>query len=185
MSICYEDISIRPVQQDDLEKIRRLRNDETTFKNLTDARMISPAMQRAWFEALGTARDRAYFAVLKIDRDFTHPVFTEGALIGIIRTTEIDTVNRSVCVGADVAPEWRGRGYGTKIYKAFLRYLFQDLGYHRVWLLVLETNAVARKLYENVGFRVEGIQRRAIWRDGAWRDYVSMSILSDEFKAAV
>jgi RimJ/RimL family protein N-acetyltransferase len=182
--IFYEDIGIRPIQEGDLEAVRRIRNDETTFRNLTDARMITPAMQRAWFDAIGTAKDRAYFVVVKVERDGVHPIMTEGAVVGMVRTTEIDTANRSVCVGADVAPEWRGKGYGTKIYRAFLRYLFRTLGFNRAWLLVIETNAVARKLYENVGFKVEGVQRQAIWRDGRWQDYVSMSLLKDEYRAS-
>jgi diamine N-acetyltransferase len=102
----------------------------------------------------------------------------------MIRTGERDCINRSIQIGADVAPEWRGKGYGTKIYRAFLRYLFEAQAFHRVHLLVLETNTIARRLYESVGFTVEGLQREAIWRDGKWRGYISMSILEDEYRAA-
>jgi RimJ/RimL family protein N-acetyltransferase len=183
--IIFEDVGIRPIERKDLESIRRIRNDESTFMQLTDARLITPAGQQAWFDALGTAKDRAFFAVVKLERDPDHPIMSEGSLIGMIRTSEIDVTNRSICVGADVAPEWRGKGYGTKIYRALLKYLFSDLAYHRIFLLVLETNAVGRRLYENMGFKVEGVQRKAIWRDGCWRDYVSMSLLDDEYRAGV
>jgi RimJ/RimL family protein N-acetyltransferase len=182
--LIYQDIGIRPVEHGDIEAIRRLRNDETTFMQLTDARLITPAMQEAWYESLGTDQSRGFYTVVKIDRDLTLPVLSEAEFIGMIRTSEIDRTNRSICIGADVAPAMRGRGYGTKIYKAFLKYLFEAQAFHRVWLLVLETNTIGRRLYENVGFRVEGVQRAAIWRDGAWRDYVSMSLLDDEYRAA-
>ena len=183
MGIVYEDILLRPVERRDIESIRLLRNDESTFMQLTDASLITPAQQDAWFEALGTAKDRAFFTVVQVERDGNFPVMSEGTFVGIVRLSAIDKTNRSICIGADVAPAMRGRGYGTKIYKALLRYLIEDLNFNRCWLLVLETNAVARRLYENIGFTVEGVQRAAIWRDGAWRDYVLMSILADEYRA--
>lgn len=177
-------LGIRPIEHRDLEAIRLLRNDDSTFSQLTFAEMITPAQQEAWFDALGTAKDRAYFTVVTVKHDPDHPILSEGEFVGMIRTTEIDRINRSICIGADVAPSMRGRGYGTRIYQALLRYLFEDLNFHRVYLLVLETNKVARHLYENVGFVPEGAQRSAIWRDGAWRDYVLMSILETEYRRA-
>jgi diamine N-acetyltransferase len=185
MGVIYEDIMIRPIERRDIESIRNIRNDETTFMQLTDAQLITPAQQQAWFDALGTAKDRAFFSVVKLDQEPDLPIISESDFIGFVRSYGIDQTNRSIGIGADVAPEWRGRGYGTKIYRAFLRYLFNDLAFHRVWLLVLETNVDAQRLYERVGFKVEGVQRKAIWRDGKWRDYVSMSILGDEYRAGV
>jgi RimJ/RimL family protein N-acetyltransferase len=177
-------IGIRPVEARDLESIRLLRNDDSTFSQLTFAEMITPAQQEAWFDALGTARDRAYFTVVTVKHDPDHPILSEGEFIGMIRTTEIDRINRSICIGADVIPAMRGRGYGTKIYKALLKYLFDDLAFHKCFLMVIETNLVARRLYEGVGFRYDGIHRQAIWRDGAWRDYLILSILEDEYRAS-
>lgn len=177
----YEDIAFRPVEERDIEAIRRLRNEHSTFSQLTDARMIAPDEQKRWYDGLAGKVDRAFFSVVKVDRDASHPVLTEGRLIGLIRCSEIDSVNRSICVGADVAPDLRGQGYGTKIFRALLRYLFHDLGFHRIWLLVLETNEIARRLYQNVGFLMEGRKRESIWRDGRWVDYISMSILAPEY----
>lgn len=180
--IIHEDIGIRPVERRDIEALRHIRNDQTTAKQLTDAQLISPAAQQAWFEGLATARDRAFYTVVKLDRDAALPIVSEADVIGLVRTSDIDKTNRSICMGADVALAWRGKGYGTQIYRAFMRYLFNDLAYHRVWLLVLDTNTVGQRLYTNVGFRVEGVHRKAIWRDGAWHDYVVMGILDDEYR---
>ena len=177
-------LGIRPIEHRDLEAIRLLRNDDSTFSQLTFAEMITPAQQEAWFDALGTAKDRAYFTVVTVKHDPDHPILSEGEFVGMIRTTEIDRINRSICIGADVAPAMRGQGYGTRIYQALLKYLFDDLAFHKCWLMVLESNAVARRLYESIGFQYDGIHREAIWRGGAWRDYVLMSILETEYRRA-
>jgi RimJ/RimL family protein N-acetyltransferase len=102
--------------------------------------------------------------------------------IGLVRMDEHDAMNASIRVGADVVSGLRGRGYGRKIYEAIKKYCFHYLNVHRVWLLVLETNKHARRLYKKQGFRVEGKQRKAIFRDGEYLDYVMMSILEDEYR---
>jgi len=102
--------------------------------------------------------------------------------VGLVRMDEMDKMNASIRVGADVAVKLRGLGYGKKIYEAIKRYCFDYLNVHRVWLLVLETNEVALKLYRKQGFKVEGKQRQAIFRDGKYLDYLMMSILEEEYR---
>ncbi len=154
----------RPVEARDLERIRRLRNDQSTWAYLTDGTQISPAMQEKWFANISEALDRCYLTVTKINKDF--PIIHEGNFLGIIRMDCIDVTNRSVRIGADVVPQERGKGYGTKIYKMLLKYCFDCLNYHRLWLCVLDTNKIAIKLYSNVGFFIEGVMKEAVFRDG-------------------
>jgi RimJ/RimL family protein N-acetyltransferase len=53
---------------------------------------------------------------------------------------------------------------------------------NRLWLLVLENNKVALSLYRKAGFVEEGRQRKAIFRDGRYLDYLMMSILRSEYE---
>lgn len=176
-------ILFRPVEEQDLEAIRALRNDPSTWEQLTSIGHISSEAQRAWFAGIQRDPSRAYFAVFVEKRDEHYPVYYEGDFIGIIRMDEIDRNNRSVRIGADVVPALRGQGYGTRIYKAILNYCFNMAGVHRCWLLVLDTNEIGKKLYFNAGFKLEGKHRDAIWRNGRFIDYLAMSILEDEYRA--
>lgn len=176
----HNDLGFRPVEKKDLELLRQLRNDPSTWIYLSDVTQISPEMQERWFEGLTKAKDKAYFAVFKEQRSF--PVSFEGDFLGMIRTDELDHNNRSIRVGCDIVPAERGKGYGTKTFEAILKFCFDHMGMHRVWLLTLEDNAVAIKLYKKVGFQEEGRNRQAMWRNGKWRDYIVMSILEDEYK---
>ena len=91
------------------------------------------------------------------------------------RATDID-----VLIGA---PGCRDRGYGTDAIIAFLGFLFDAVGLHRVWLGTYDYNARARRVYEKAGFVQEGVMREADLVDGRWVDSVIFGILEDEFRA--
>jgi diamine N-acetyltransferase len=177
-----EGIVCRPIEEGDLEKVRILRNDPSTWMQLTNIGHISSEDQRTWFVGLKGDPTRQYFVVFQEKADEHYPVHVEGEFVGIIRMDEIDRINRSARVGADVVPAMRGQGYGTRIYQALLRYCFDLLGLHRVWLLVLDSNDVGLKLYFHSGFILEGKHRDAIFRNGKFHDYLLMSILEKEYR---
>ncbi len=168
----HDNLGLRVVEEPDLEAIRSLRNDPSTWVHLTDPHLITCDAQRRWFDGLAGRPDRIYFTVF----DETHP------FIGIVRMDEYDPTNRSIRVGADVVPLLRNRGYGRKIFSAIKKYCFDILNLHRIWLAVLENNGHALRLYQKQGFQVEGRYRGAIFRDGRYLDYVLMSLLEKEYR---
>jgi len=169
----YGKIAMRPVEAGDLEEMRRLRNDQSTWQYLSDATLISNEMQLRWFDNNSRSLDDRYYAI-------TLPL-EDNRFIGIIRTDEIDYKNRSIRIGLDIVPGERGKGYGTLGFQMMLRYFFDYHSFHRLWLCVLENNEIAKRLYKNAGFTEEGRLRQAIWRDG-WRDYIIMGVLEDEYR---
>lgn len=168
----YNGLNMRPAEARDLEAMRELRNDPSTWPTLGSIDHISEEGQRVWFERLCADKTRAYFVVHEDD-----------VFVGTIRMDEIDRINRSVRVGADVVPSKRGQGYGTRIYTLILKWCFDYWNCHRVWLLVMDTNRAGKHLYEKSGFRLEGTQREAILRNGAYVDYHVMGILETEYRS--
>lgn len=178
----HDGLGFRPVEERDLEQIRKLRNDPTTWIYLTDITQINERQQQRWFDSLlDSGRQRMYFTIVSEEKEF--PISTEGDFLGIIRFDSVDVNNRNVRVGADIVPEKRGRGIGTRAYGAILKFCFDHWNMHRIWLCVLEDNEIAKKLYKNVGFSEEGRLRQAVFRDGCWKDYIVMSILDEEYRA--
>ena len=157
-------ISMRPIELSDLEMLREHRNDPDTWTNLTDCRCITYNQQINWYNNL---RDLYFIAT------------SDTTDIGLIRIDEVDYINRSSRVGCDVFKGYRGLGYGSRIFELVVDYCFNQLNMHRLWLLVLSQNKIAKHIYEKHGFEVEGVQRQAIFRNGKYVDYIMMSRIND------
>lgn len=168
----HSGLTLRCVEEKDIENIRCLRNDPSTWMHLTDPIPVTAEMQKSWFAAMSRSSDRMFWVIEDAARKF----------IGMVRMDQYDRLHRSIRVGADIVPELRGKGYGGKTYGAIKAYCFDVLNLHRVWLCVLANNGTAHRLYERQGFREEGRLRDAIFRDGRYNDYVVMSILEEEYR---
>jgi RimJ/RimL family protein N-acetyltransferase len=78
--------------------------------------------------------------------------------------------------------DW-GRGYGTDASKVTIRYGFQELNLHRIWLDVFGYNDRAQDLYRRLGFTEEGRLREHMARDGRRHDVILMGLLRPEWEA--
>ena len=88
----------------------------------------------------------------------------------------------NIYIGADIAPEYTGKGLGYLSYQSFLPYLFDEYGLNKVSLEVLSTNERAIHLYEKIGFVREGVKRQDVVKKGLYVDSIIMSILRSELK---
>ena len=74
------------------------------------------------------------------------------------------------------------QGVGKKLLIEVADRAFGEHAAHRLFLDVFVTNDRARHVYENFGFRQEGIMRDVIYRDGAYHSLVLMSLLETEYR---
>jgi RimJ/RimL family protein N-acetyltransferase len=74
----------------------------------------------------------------------------------------------------------RGRGFAQESVKLLVEYLFAGYPVERVTAFTDEENRAAQRVMESVGFRREGVLRRATFRDGLWRDIAVYGILRHE-----
>ncbi|OGD86898.1 hypothetical protein A2164_01015 [Candidatus Curtissbacteria bacterium RBG_13_35_7] len=162
--------SLRPIEEKDLEWIRKLRNDESTWSQLGTFKFIYEVTQKNWFKDLKKRDDSEYLVFCNSKSN-----------LGLVRLTEIDRGNRSMCVGGDIILEKRGKGLSKIMYRLIFKVGFDLLGMNRLWLNVLETNKKAIYIYKKNGFRGEGILREAIYRNGKFYNYFLMSILAKEY----
>jgi ribosomal protein S18 acetylase RimI-like enzyme len=141
-------LAVVPVRDVTIEALADL--DRRAFEGTTDELLIGsqPAEYRRILEALlggemGRFLDEASTALYRPD---------PPALLGAILTCE-RSARRAVFLDFMVDPAARGRGYGRFLLRWGFRAL-RALGHERVGLWVTGTNAAARRLYDDVGFRV-------------------------------
>ena len=198
-------LRIRPAEPSDAPLLARLRNDPETLLYLHDANQYSAAHTARWLADL-PHHSRRYVVWEEADAKALEsgaapPVGAPSAtprrrdagteiaeaaetFVGLVRVDRSDWVNRNCMVGLDVAPAFRGRGYAVRVYEWLLEYLFAHLNMHMVYLEVLESNVRARRLYERLGFRVEGALREKVFRHGRYEHSILMSLLASEYAAA-
>jgi len=108
-------------------------------------------------------------------------------VVGHIELDDIDLRNKSgrLCRVLVGRPSFRGKGIGAQMIRKLLEVGFNQLGLHRIDLVVFDFNRAAIQCYERVGFVKEG-QLRDARRIGAeyWSLY-QMSILEQEWRPAV
>ncbi len=165
-------IVLKILEKRHLRQLRFLRNQPQTNYYLTSIVPISEAKQQVWFKKISLDETKMYFAIEDYHKKF----------LGIVRCDEWDKINRSIRVGIDIVPELRRQGIATEAYELLFKYLFRDLGIHRVWLLVADFNQPAYALYQKLGFKLEGKQREALYRDNKFHHYLMMSLLKSEYE---
>jgi hypothetical protein len=80
----------------------------------------------------------------------------DGPLVGDCALAPQAHEARTVEIGFTIAPEHQGRGYAREAVSLLLRYLFGQLGKHRVTASCDSRNAPSVRVLETVGMRREG-----------------------------
>jgi ribosomal-protein-alanine N-acetyltransferase len=105
-----------------------------------------------------------------------------GLHIGNIKLSEINPTHStaifSILIGDKSA--W-GNGYGNEASEAMVEYAFQKLQIRKLSLGVVKDHATAVRLYEKLGFVVEGVFVKHCFHDGDFRDALYMSLFRDKW----
>jgi RimJ/RimL family protein N-acetyltransferase len=141
------------------------------------ARMVSEKQLKAWLEKRyedGVKPDGYFFSVRTL---------AEDKLIGFFGLW-LNLVHNDAWIGIGIGErEFWGKGYGTDMLKLALQYAFTELNVYRLSLGLMDYNPRALRVYEKVGFRLEGRTRGDVHRAGKCNDSLWMSILREEWLA--
>lgn len=105
-----------------------------------------------------------------------------GRAAGIVMYEDSEDPDiRYAAVDITLLTPWIGRGLGRDALVTLARYLFGDLGHHRLTIDPSVANKRAIRAYESVGFRPVGVMRRyERGADGEWHDGLLMDLLAEE-----
>ena len=166
-----ERVTLRAIEREDLPNYVRWLNDPRVLRYFGRLVPLSLAQEEKWYEGMLQDRTVRSFAI-----EF------EGRHIGGCGFRDIDKHHRCAEVGLFIGiPELWSQGLGRDALATLLRFGFEEMNLHRIYLRVFAENERAVHLYESLGFQHEGRWRQAEFRHGRYHDILWLSILEDEW----
>jgi RimJ/RimL family protein N-acetyltransferase len=164
-----DEVELRPVAEDDLAAIERLRTDpelagEFLWQGWHDPRRY----RRRWEDTRMLGEDIGNLAVVR-----------GGRLLGIVSYRRVPASAGLWCwsIGISLLPDARGQGAGARAQRLLAEYLFAHTLAHRIQAETDVDNVAEQRALEKAGFTREGVMRGVGFRDGRHRDEVLYSLL--------
>lgn len=165
-------VYLRPMTYEDTDLIVKWRNSDAVRRNFIYQELFTRQSHENWIKNMvepgkvvqmviceeGT--DRPFGSVYIRDIDHNHHKGEYGIFIG--------------------EPDARGRGVGTSAAKLMLRYGFEELHLHKIFLRVFADNQQAVRSYEKAGFIQEAYLKDEVCIDGKYRDMLLMAVIGEE-----
>lgn len=166
-----DEISIRKITIEDTDNILKWRNHPSVKKNFCLQEDLTKETHLNWFHNKILTREVEQFIIIEE---------ASNTPVGSIYLRDIDLKNSKAEFGIFIGEESaRGKGYGTVATKLILKYGFETLGLHKIYLRVFTNNLSAIRAYEKAGFTYEGTAKDDIrLPNGSYQDITFMSIIN-------
>jgi ribosomal-protein-alanine N-acetyltransferase len=92
---------------------------------------------------------------------------------------------RSAQVGYWVDESCAGRGVIPTALAMALDHCFLVVGLHRIEATIRPENHASRRVVEKLGFQEEGLRRRSLHINGAWRDHLCYAMTAEDAQAGL
>jgi [ribosomal protein S5]-alanine N-acetyltransferase len=169
-----DNVRLRKPESKDLEALYQQKNDPLVAQFLGGFSLgYSRADLADWLEFHRQQKNEMLWTIADLQSD---------ACLGHVGLYKLDHRVRSaefaILLGAK--DRW-GKGIGRDVTRFVVDYGFTMLNLNRIELSVLEHNSRARRLYQSLGFREEGLLRQAQYKEGQYLNLVLMALLREEY----
>jgi diamine N-acetyltransferase len=118
--------------------------------------------------------------LLEADNDYSKKILLidneDHKTIGLIYLKNIKWEYRNCEIGIVIYDKnSRGMGYGKDALETALRFVFEDMNMHLIYLHVAQGNINAIELYKKLGFIAEGILRDRYYKNNSYQNLIIMS----------
>lgn len=103
----------------------------------------------------------------------------ESQILGVCNYTNIIRGTLQAChLGYALGEKHQGQGLMFEALEASNRYMFDDIGLHRIMANYLPHNHRSAELLEKLGFRIEGRAEKLLKINGRWEDHILTSLIN-------
>jgi RimJ/RimL family protein N-acetyltransferase len=173
-------VALREFDASDVQSAYEWASDPAFFRYMSTEPVASVAEEARFIHEVqkqARVRPRVHYTLGVVERD-------ADALVGIVRLSVIDPVQRGADMGYGLRTDRCGRGLATDAARLVVDFGFGALGLHRIWALCDPRNIGSRRVMEKVGMRCEGRHRDHVLAHGEWRDSLVFAVLEDEWRVA-
>lgn len=172
-----EQVVLRPLTARDETAFVAVRRDNLEWLSPWDATNPGPgsgvrtfaAMLRSFDEEAAEARQLPL--VIEVD----------GRLVGQVNLSNITLGSfRSCSAGYWIARDSAGRGIMPTALAATADHAFTTMGLHRIEVNIRPENTASLAVVRKLALRHEGLRKRLLHIDGAWRDHESFAVTVEE-----
>lgn len=162
-------VFLRPMTIEDTDEIIRWRNKDEVRKRFIYQGLFTRESHLNWIKTM--VEPGRVVQMIICTKEEEKP-------IGSVYIRDIDHTHHKGEYGIFIGEEEAlGKGYGTEAARLMVRYGFEKLGLHRIYLRLFADNVRAKKSYEKAGFLQEALLRDDVYIDGEYRDILLMAII--------
>ena len=163
-------VELRPITDADTPNIVRWRNSDHVRRNFIYQTLFTPESHSEWLRT-------------KVDTGLVEQfiIYSKEAKmdVGSVYLRDIDQTHKRAEFGIFIGEESEmGKGIGTECIRLIVRYGFEKLQLHKVFLRVLADNEIARYSYEKAGFMQEAYLKDEVCIRGEYKDLILMRCLN-------
>ncbi|MFB6070533.1 MAG: GNAT family N-acetyltransferase [Halanaeroarchaeum sp.] len=174
-----DEVSLHPVERDDLPFVQRYENDPAVRHGLTIADPRNADQMEANFERHREGDGEGFLVCVRDDahEDDYRPV-------GFVALFDVERPAGRAELACWIAPEDHVNGFATAATELLVQHAFDERRLHRVVAHALASNEASRRvLGEKVGMVEEAVERDAKFVDGHHEDVYQFRLLESEWRA--
>jgi RimJ/RimL family protein N-acetyltransferase len=148
---------------------------------LADVSFIMTTERLPGYESLvGRWSEEQHRAALADSRYVYFVAEIEARKVGFVLVRDWDSPEHITLIKRIAVAE-PGKGHGKLLLAHLVDRIFRDTGVYRICLGLYPDNTRARRVYERVGFKAEGVSRGSAFFGGVHRDELMMALLRPEW----
>jgi RimJ/RimL family protein N-acetyltransferase len=172
-------VTLRRVTDEDWKQIEAWADDRDALcgANLRFQPELLSRLEEGYQKTGLFSRDKACLVIETVEGKRPIGIITYQLLAFPDQDLPVPEIGFSV---ADAAA--RGKGYAKEAVGLLVRHLYESFPGDRVMAVTECENVPSQRVLEALGFRREGVLRRAMFRAGRWNDAFLYGLLREEFK---